>query len=112
MAICYALSAFVLIFVAIGILYWVLVVSMYQEDVRDLADNVNNARLLLHSLPGPALTSHDDRPSWAPRQQPQIYLRVLDRQGRTLVETAGMSDELGAPDPRDLNAMLAPDGVI
>jgi two-component system heavy metal sensor histidine kinase CusS len=112
MAIWYALSAFALIFVAVGILYWVLVVSMYQEDVRDLADNLNNARLLVRSWPGQMLPPFGSRPSWAPLQQPQIYLRVLDRDARTLVETPGMSDELPSPTSHELLAIIDPDGVI
>jgi two-component system heavy metal sensor histidine kinase CusS len=112
MAIGYALSAFVLIFVAVGILYLVLVLSMYQEDVRDLADNLNNARLLLRSLPGEVAPPVSSRPAWAPLHQPQIYLRVLDADGRTLVETPGMSAELPAPPSAELVSTLEPDGVI
>src|SRR5690349_12053211 len=51
MTLWYALSAFALISVATGLLYWVLRDSLYQEDLRDLADNLNNARLLLRSPP-------------------------------------------------------------
>jgi two-component system, OmpR family, heavy metal sensor histidine kinase CusS len=50
MTVWYALTAFSLIFLATGVLYWVLVTSLHQENVRDLADNLNNARLLLGSL--------------------------------------------------------------
>ena len=51
MTLWYALSAFALISVATGLLYWVLTDSLYQEHFRDLADNLNNARLLLRSPP-------------------------------------------------------------
>ena len=83
---------------------------MYQEDVRDLADNLNNARLLLGSSPsGRLLQPPDQRPSWAPPHQPEIYLRVLDQEARTLVETPRMSDELPPPARAELASITAPD---
>lgn len=103
MTLWYALSAFALVFVTTGLLYWVLVNSLDQEDLRDLADNLNNARLLLISSPGeqvPGFT--DQRPAWAPQQQPEIYLRVLDVDGRVITETPGMSGELTAPGRAEL----------
>jgi len=107
----YALSSFALIFVATGLLYWVLVDSMYHEDLRDLADNLNNARLLLNASPTGQLSSASEpRPSWAPPHQPEIYLRVLDGAGRTLTETPGMANRLLPPTKVELAAIRAPDG--
>jgi len=103
MTLWYALSSFALVFVTTGLLYWVLVNSLYQEDLRDLADNLNNARLLLISSPGaqvPIFT--DQRPAWAPQQQPEIYLRVLDAAARVITETPGMSGELPVPGRAEL----------
>jgi len=106
MTIWYALSTFALIFVACGLLYWGLASSLYHEDLRDLADNLNNARLL---LPSPATEGSrlalQKRPSWTPRHQPEIYLRVLDRDGRTLIETPGMSAELPPPSKKELASL-------
>lgn len=108
----YALSAFALVFVATGLLYWVLVSSMYHEDLRDLADNLNNARLLLSASPtGQFVRPLQPRPSWAPTHQPEIYLRVLDRAGRTLTETPGLSAQLPPPSAAELAAIRAPRGV-
>ena len=108
MTIWYALSAFALIFVATGMLYWVMFTSMYQEDLRDLADNLNNARLLLRSSPPAQLVqSRDQRPPWAP---PEIYLRVLDANARTLIETPGMANQLPPPTKAELAAIGAFDG--
>src|SRR5260370_14328548 len=71
MTVWYALTAFSLTFVATGVLYWVLVTSLYQQYVSDLADNLNNARLLLESSPtGRLLQPPDRRPPWAPPHQP------------------------------------------
>jgi two-component system, OmpR family, heavy metal sensor histidine kinase CusS len=112
MTLWYALFSFGVMAMAAGILYWTLVQSMYEEDVRDLADNLNNARLLLHSSPADwILHPADRRPAWAPRGQPEIYLRVLDANGRVMTETPGMSREIPAPAKAELAALPAPDGA-
>lgn len=112
MTVWYALSAFALIFVATGLLYWVLVDSMYHEDLRDLADNLNNARLLLGASPTDQFSkATQPRPSWAPPQQPEIYLRVLDSAGRTLTETPGLADQLPPPSQAELAAIRTPEGI-
>jgi two-component system, OmpR family, heavy metal sensor histidine kinase CusS len=111
MTLWYALSTFTLIAVATGALYWVLIDTMYQEDLRDLADNLNNARLLLRSsAPGQFARSPEQRPSWAPPHQPEIYLRVLDSRAHTLTETPGMGDELPSPSSAELARLRSPDG--
>jgi two-component system heavy metal sensor histidine kinase CusS len=111
MTLWYALSTFTLIAVATGALYSVLINTMYQEDLRDLADNLNNARLLLRSsAPGQLAPSPAQRPSWAPPHQPEIYLRVLDSSARTLTETPGMEDELPSPTPAELAGISSPNG--
>lgn len=103
MTLWYALSAFALVFVTTGLLYWVLVDSLYQEDLRDLADNLNNARLLLISSPAEQIPKFtDQRPAFAPQQQPEIYLRVLDADARVITETPGMSGELPVPGRAEL----------
>ena len=108
----YALSAFALIVVATGLLYWVLVNSMYQEDLRDLADNLNNALLLLPSSPtAPFEGSPEQRPLWAPPHQPEIYMRVLDAGAHTLTETPGMAQQLPPPTQAELAAVTTSDGA-
>lgn len=103
MAIWYALSAFTLIFLATGFLYWVLATNLEREDIRVLDDNLNNVRLLLRSSPPSVLPDRRDRAlAWHPEQQPQVYVRVLDDGGRTLLETPGMSSELPAPTAAEL----------
>lgn len=112
MTLWYALFSFGVMAVAAGILYWTLVQSMYEEDVRDLADNLNNARLLLRAAPADwILHPPDRRPSWAPRGQPEIYLRVLDTRGRILTETPGMSHEIPPPGVAELARLSADEGV-
>src|SRR5579884_3690675 len=107
----YAIFTFVLVFCVATLLYLTLVKGLYEEDLRDLADNLNNARLLLRSEPsGWTLQPLEPRPAWAPPQQPQIYLRVLDSEGRTVTETPGMKGELPPPRAAELAAIGAPDG--
>jgi two-component system heavy metal sensor histidine kinase CusS len=112
MTLAYALFSFTLIFITGALLYFALVNSLYQEDVRDLADNLNNARLLLRSAPsGWVLQPPLKRPSWAPPEQPQIYLRVLDERARVLAETPGMAAELPPPTATELARRAAPEGA-
>lgn len=112
MTVWYALSTFALIFVATGLLYWVLVDSMYHEDLRDLADNLNNARLLLSASPTGQLSgAREPRPSWAPPHQPEIYLRVVDNAARILTETPGLADQLPPPTKAELATIRSPEGA-
>jgi two-component system, OmpR family, heavy metal sensor histidine kinase CusS len=112
MTLWYALFSFGVIAAAAGILYWTLMQTMYQEDLRDLADNLNNARLLMRSAPADwILHPPDQRPSWAPPGQPEIYLRVLDTDGRIMTETPGMSREIPPPGEAELATISAPDGA-
>jgi len=106
MTIWYALSAFLLIFATTGFLYWVLATNLEQEDVRVLEDNLNNARLMLRSAPpGLPPDRHEAEPAWSPEQRPQVYVRILDGNARTILETPGMSDELAPPGAADLAAL-------
>ncbi len=106
MSIWYAVSAFGLVAVTMGLLYWVLVSSLYQEDVRDLSDNLNNAHLLwsFSNFNGTASVSAE-RLSGAPRVRPEIYIRVLDGRGQILVETPGMAGQLPAPSRAELESV-------
>ncbi len=111
MTLWYALSAFALIVVATGLLYWVLVNSMYREDLRDLADNLNNALLLLAPSPTAQYqASAEQRPSWAPPHQPEIYLRVLNAGAHVLTQTPGMARQLPPPSEAELAAIETRDG--
>ncbi len=105
MAAWYVLSAFALIIVATGLLYWVLVNGMYREDVHDLRDILENASLLLSG----SSRLHVASPSRGGRQvrgqQPDIYVRVLDSNGRVLMETPGLSRQLPAPSKAQLAAL-------
>ena len=101
----YTLSAFGLVLVATGFLYWVLVTNLQREDIRVLQDNLSNVGLLLRSLPPGILPDRRSESVLVAGQQPQVYLRILDEKAQTLLETPGMSRELPAPTMTDLAAL-------
>lgn len=106
MTVWYALSAFVLIFVATGFLYWFLATNLEREDTQLLDDSLNNVGLILRASPSNALRDPSDRTSAATfKAQPQLYVRILDSGGRTILETPGMPNELSPPTSADLAAL-------
>src|SRR5437762_3639167 len=92
----YTGSAFALVALASGILYWGLVANLEREDDEELADKV---RILRELVRGPAADLPSARRQvelgWASRQYAQIYARVLDGDSTTILETPGMSALLG-----------------
>lgn len=104
MTLWYVLSAFALVIVATSLLYWVLVNGMYQEDQRDLADNLENAILLLGASHDGELSASLQR-ARTPQHRADIYVRVIDYDGRTLLQTPGMSEQVRAPPRAELLAI-------
>lgn len=104
----YAGSAFLLILAATGFLYWALVSNLDREDDQFLADKVHILRLFIREKP------HDITPlvqeaewEWAASQHAQLSVRILDADGRAVVETPGMGEELAPtlfPTPADADA--------
>ena len=93
----YAGSALVLILAATGFLYWVLASSFDAEDRRALVNTVADLRLVLRA--SGELRLHDGAtptPTYPSRSPQQTWVRVVDAEGRTLVETPGMSGVLPA----------------
>ena len=101
----YVLSAFALIIVATGLLYWVLVNGMYREDVHDLRDNLENASILLSAESVPQAPRSPRGEPQSHRDHPDIYVRVLDSNGRVLLATPGLSRQLPAPSKAQLAAL-------
>jgi two-component system heavy metal sensor histidine kinase CusS len=93
----YAGSAFLLILAATGFLYWVLVTNLDREDDQFLADQVRYLRTLLRDKPDdfPALKKEAEL-EWAASQHVQVYKRILDENGRAILETPGMRGLLPA----------------
>lgn len=97
----YAVSTFAVVLVATGALYWSLVKAMYNEDVSDLADNLDYARLLIRSSPeSQSALAFRLQSRSAPRSA--IYLRLLDSDANPLTESPGMKEELAPPTKEEL----------
>lgn len=93
----YTVSAFAMLVLAAGFLHWTLVVNFHREDSQFLADKVHLLRTILGETPA---TSDDlkEEVEWetAALHFAKYYARVLDGQGRTLIETPGMNKVLPA----------------
>jgi two-component system heavy metal sensor histidine kinase CusS len=95
LAVWYAGSAFLLVLLATGYLYWVLVANLDREDDELLADKVHVLRMLLRDTPeGAGPLKQEVQWESAVRQHVQFYVRILDADGRTVMETPGMGADL------------------
>ncbi len=96
----YAGSALVLILAATGFLYWVLATSFDTEDRRTLANTVTDLHLLLRASSGDLHLTETGAPGPGHtfRQPQEIWVRIVDAEGRTLLETPGMDQELPLSD--------------
>ena len=91
MALWYGLSAFALVLVTTGSLYWALTMNLDREDALTLENHIQDLRLLLTA-------STPDGPMTAPavnglslQNRQQIFVRLVDGTGATLFETPGMA---------------------
>src|SRR5262249_44817426 len=92
----YVGSAFALVLVATGFLYWVLVTNFDREDSDQLADEIHILRAFLRERPEDAIeVKQEIEGEWAARQYERIYIRILNEGRQTLIETPGMSKRLG-----------------
>lgn len=92
----YAGSALILILAATGFLYWVLATSFDAEDRRTLANTVTDLRLVLRASGELHLPDGDASSHQTFRQPQEIWVRVVDAEGKTLLESPGMDRELPA----------------
>jgi two-component system heavy metal sensor histidine kinase CusS len=114
----YTGSAFTLVALASGILYWVLVADLVREDDEELTEKARVLRELLHDKGGHRADVQTAKSQveagWASRQHAQIYARLRGDEG-TIFETPGMSAILTSdvfppptdgplPDPMDVRA--------
>lgn len=93
----YAVSLFLLLFTAASLLDWILVSDMRRGNDRALAVEMQSLRMLLKQRP-------DDLPAWQAEIDREAvgsvsgyaryYVRILDEQRDTILETAGMSSVL------------------
>jgi two-component system heavy metal sensor histidine kinase CusS len=91
----YAGSAFLLLLVATGFLYWALVKNFDHEDDQYLTEKINVLSTLLRERPGvTAILDWEVESESTARPYMRVLTRVLGADGRVIVETKGMSAEL------------------
>lgn len=80
---------------ATAYLHWALGENLAREDNAFLANKIQECRRLLRERPQDAsLLVHEVQIEAAASQFIKYYVRLLDRQGRTLLETPGMAGQL------------------
>ncbi|MBI5487749.1 MAG: heavy metal sensor histidine kinase [Deltaproteobacteria bacterium] len=88
----FAASALLLVSLAAVLLYAALDSSLDREDDEFLADQVRILRSILRDRPADGETLRQEvQFESAARRHSQVFMRVLDDSGRTLVETNGMA---------------------
>src|SRR5713101_213199 len=91
----YAGSAFALVLVATGCLYWVLATTFDLEDGKLLADEIRILRALLRDRSEDTIeVKQEIEGEWAARQYERIYIRILNEGRQTISETPGMTKKL------------------
>src|ERR687897_1857177 len=90
LALWYTAATFVLVAVATGLLYWVLVTNVDREDDQFLVDTVQIMRALIRERQNDveALRQEVDWEGTA-RRYARVYVSVLDEHGRLIIETPG-----------------------
>ncbi|MGH8023742.1 MAG: heavy metal sensor histidine kinase, partial [Limisphaerales bacterium] len=91
----YTVSAFAMLVVAAGFLHWTLVFNFHREDAQFLADKVHLLRTILSKTPADP-EDLEEEVEWetAALHFAKYYARVLDAQGRSIVETPRMAGVL------------------
>jgi two-component system, OmpR family, heavy metal sensor histidine kinase CusS len=91
----YASSAFALVLVATGFLYWALVTNLDHEDDEMMAGQISVLRGLLRDGPKD-IAALQQKIEWqyAATQYERLYIRILDQTGRVIAETPDMSGAL------------------
>ncbi len=91
----YTLSTFGMLLVATGFLHWALTSNLEREDNQFLADKVHVLRAILGERPADS-SALEEEVKWegVTFRFTKYYARVLDRHGRSLIETSGMGDVL------------------
>ena len=91
----YASAGLLLVSLATLILYFVLVSELNKSTELFLKDKVNVLRVMLLERPDDPDGLHEEvELESAARRYEQFYIRLSDQQGRTLLITPGMADQL------------------
>lgn len=93
----YAGSAFAIVFLATGYLYWAMVRNVDLEDDRLLADRARLLQSIVESEPfDRAAIQQEVDEAWQAQQNTHIFIRLIDGSGGLITESRGM-DRLLAP---------------
>lgn len=93
----YAGSAFLIVLLATGYLYWAMVRNVDLEDDRTLADKVNLMQALICARsPSDSAIQQEVTESWQVRQQTIVFIRAIAADGRTIAESPEMGTVLPA----------------
>ena len=91
----YAASAFLIVAVATGFLYWAMVRNLDLKDDRALEDKVRLLRSILESAPrDESALQQEVNESWQAGQTTVVFMRIFDEHGATLSESPGMKEML------------------
>jgi len=112
----YALSLFLLLAIAAGFLDWILTSDMRRDNSQFLAAEVQSLRTLMRQRPADlqAWREEVEREAASLPGYARYYVRILDDQGTTIVETPGMGDIVDSrafPEPLPAFDLKAIDGV-
>lgn len=91
LALWYGLSAFALVLVTTGSLYWALTVNLDREDTLALENHIQDLRLLLAAATPEAPMTAPLVNGLSLQTRQQIFVRLVDGTGATLFETPGMA---------------------
>jgi two-component system heavy metal sensor histidine kinase CusS len=113
----YALSLFLLLGIAAAFLDWVLTTDMRRDNSQFLAAEIQSLRTLMRQRPGDlqAWREEVEREAGSIPGYTRFYVRILDEQGNTVVETQGISDIFDSrafPEPLstfDVNTVIGVD---
>ena len=95
LALLYALSAYGLLILATGLLYATLSIGLHNEDTQYLLEETQVVRLLLAQEPIDSALIKQEVEWEGAQKLSHIYMRVLNAQGRIMLETPGMSTLVG-----------------
>ena len=88
----YAGSAFAMVLLSTGLLYWALVVNLNREDDRFLANEARELEALL--LDRRTAGIEEIKSAWMTRQFVQVGFRVLEEDGHVVMESPAMGELL------------------
>ena len=92
LALWYGLSAFALVLVTTGSLYWALTVKLDREDALTLENHIQDLRPHLAAATQDAPMAAPPISGLSLQTSQQIFVRLVDGRGATVFETPGMAD--------------------